>query len=175
MMTLVIGGAASGKSEYAENLILRTRESHRIYLATMQPYDRECQVRIQRHRAMRAEKGFETLERYTDLAGVSVPVDSVVLLECMSNLVANEMFSPQGAGEQALAAILAGVERLEAQASQLIVVSNDLGADGAGQYDGGTRRYLAVLGQVNRALACRAQAVCEVVCGIPLYHKGGRG
>ena len=89
MMTLVIGGAASGKSEYAENLILRTRESHRIYLATMQPYDRECQVRIQRHRAMRAEKGFETLERYTDLAGVSVPVDSVVLLECMSNLHAS--------------------------------------------------------------------------------------
>ena len=109
------------------------------------------------------------------LAGLALPRPGVALLECMSNLVANEMFSPQGAGEQALAAILAGVERLEAQASQLIVVSNDLGADGAGQYDGSTRRYLAVLGQVNRALACRAQAVCEVVCGIPLYHKGGRG
>ena len=82
---------------------------------------------------------------------------------------------PGGGRSRPWPRILAGVERLEAQASQLIVVSNDLGADGAGQYDGGTRRYLAVLGQVNRALTCRAQAVCEVVCGIPLYHKGGRG
>lgn len=175
MLTLVLGGSASGKSEYAEQLVLEAGAGPRFYIATMEPYDEECLRRISRHRAMRASKGFETRECPRGLAGVALPRPGVALLECMSNLVANEMFSPQGAGEQALAAILAGVERLEAQASQLIVVSNDLGADGAGQYDGGTRRYLAVLGQVNRALACRAQAVCEVVCGIPLYHKGGRG
>ena len=175
MVTLVIGGAASGKSEFAEGLVLAAGDLPRYYIATMQPFDGECRARIRRHRAMRASKGFETLECPRGLAGLALPRPGVALLECMSNLVANEMFSPQGAGEQALAAILAGVERLEAQASQMIVVSNDLGADGAGQYDGGTRRYLAVLGQVNRALACRAQAVCEVVCGIPLYHKGGRG
>lgn len=171
MMTLVIGGAASGKSEYAENLILRTRESHRIYLATMQPYDRECQVRIQRHRAMRAEKGFETLERYTDLAGVSVPVDSVVLLECMSNLCANELYDPWGAGDRAADAILKGVDHLAAACGQLIVVSNEVFSGGS-RYAGDTLRYLRLLGQVNCALAERADNVCEVTCGLPVYHKG---
>ena len=49
-------------------------------------------MRILRHRQMRAGKGFETVERYTDLKGLKLDPDSVVLLECMSNLTANEMF-----------------------------------------------------------------------------------
>ncbi len=49
---------------------------------------------------MRADKHFETLERYTDLAGLEVPEDSILLLECMSNLTANEMFDESGAGER---------------------------------------------------------------------------
>ena len=68
MFTLVIGGAASGKSEYAESRVVRLPE-RRIYLATMRPWDQECRARIARHRRLRQDKGFETLERYTDLAG----------------------------------------------------------------------------------------------------------
>ena len=48
---------------------------------------------------MRADKQFETLERYTDLCGLEVPEDSILLLECMSNLAANEMFDESGAKE----------------------------------------------------------------------------
>lgn len=173
MLTLVLGGSASGKSEYAEQLAVAAG-APRFYIATMEPFDEECRRRIGRHRRMRAEKGFETIERYTGLEGLDLPRRGVVLLECMSNLAANEMYAPAGAGEQgALAAILRGVERLERQAAHLVVVSNDVFADGAAQYDVSTRRWLHLLGQVNSRLAARAAGVCEVVCGIPLWHKGG--
>lgn len=173
MLTLVLGGSASGKSEYAEHLAVQAG-APRYYIATMEPFDGECRARIRRHREMRAQRGFQTIERYTGLAGLELPARGVALLECMSNLAANEMYSPVGAGESgALAAILGGVERLEGQALHLIVVSNDVFADGVEQYDDSTRRWLGLLGAVNRALARRAAAVCEVVCGIPLWHKGG--
>ena len=61
MLTLVVGGAASGKSEYAERLVLQTALP-RYYLATMQVWDAECAARVEKHRRMRAEKQFETLE-----------------------------------------------------------------------------------------------------------------
>ena len=58
MVTLVIGGAASGKSEFAEGLVLAAGDLPRYYIATMQPFDGECRARIRRHRATRAQKGF---------------------------------------------------------------------------------------------------------------------
>lgn len=73
MFTLVIGGSASGKSEYAESLLLQSEYLPRYYIATMQPFDGECHARIARHRQMRAKKQFETIERYTGLAGLVLP------------------------------------------------------------------------------------------------------
>ena len=171
MMTLVVGGAASGKSEYAEGLVLASACQKRIYIATMEPFDDECLRRIEKHRRMRAEKRFETLECYTDLASVAVPSDSVVLLECMSNLCANEMYSLRGSGDRAAEVILAGVERLRDQCGDLVVVSNEVFSGGS-RYEGDTLRYLKLLGRVNRRLAAMADNVCEVVCGVPVYYKG---
>ena len=62
MFTLVTGGAASGKSEYAESLAMRL-PGRRIYLATMRPADPESLARINRHRRLRQGRGFDTLER----------------------------------------------------------------------------------------------------------------
>ena len=171
MMTLVVGGAASGKSEYAEDLILAAKGWPRTYIATMEPFDEECLRRIEKHRVMRAEKRFETLECYTDLASVTVPPDSVVLLECMSNLCANEMYSPRGSGDRAAETIREGVERLKSQCGDLVVVSNEVFSGGS-RYEGDTLRYLKLLGRVNRRLAAMADNVCEVVCGVPEYYKG---
>ena len=171
MMTVVIGGAASGKSEYAEGLVLASACPKRIYIATMEPFDQECLKRIKKHRRMRAEKGFETLERYTDLASVTVPPDSVVLLECMSNLCANEMYSPRGSGDRTAEVILRGVEHLKNQCGDLIVVSNEVFAGGQ-CYEEGTMAYLRQLAQINRRIAAVADNVCEVACGIPVYYKG---
>ena len=108
LFTLVIGGAASGKSEYAEALAVRLGRPL-VYLATMQPMDEECRLRVLRHRKQREGKGFLTVERYTDLAGVSVSPNASILLECLSNLMANELYMPEGGGEEA---VLSGVGRL---------------------------------------------------------------
>lgn len=61
MLTLVLGGAASGKSGYAESLVLKTALP-RYYIATMQVWDAECAARVEKHRRMRAAKQFETVE-----------------------------------------------------------------------------------------------------------------
>ncbi|HWP50469.1 MAG TPA: bifunctional adenosylcobinamide kinase/adenosylcobinamide-phosphate guanylyltransferase [Clostridia bacterium] len=174
MTTLVVGAAASGKSGYAESLL--TSAEKKIYIATMQPYGEEAQQRIARHRALRAQKGFATLERYTALGRLSeveLPVGGAVLLECLGNLVANELFAPDGAKENAEKAILDGIGLLMHRCRHLVVVTNDIFADGV-SYDADTERYLVLLGRLNSALAARFEAVVEVVCGIPIVLKGER-
>ena len=69
MLILVTGGAASGKSEHAERLVCEKAQS-RLYLATMQPFGKSAEARIARHRALRAGKGFATVERTLDLANL---------------------------------------------------------------------------------------------------------
>lgn len=171
MLTLVVGGAASGKSAYAERLVLQTALP-RYYLATMQVWDAECAARVEKHRRMRAEKQFETLECPLHLGTVRLPARGTALLEDLGNLTANELYDPAGAGEAAASAILDGLGRLAAQCEHLVVVSNEVFSGGA-NYAGDTDRYLKALAQVNNALAARADAVVRVVCGIPVYHKGG--
>lgn len=171
MIQLVIGGAASGKSEFAEQLVLSAGDLPRYYIATMQPFDDESVRRIAKHRRMRAKKKFTTVECYTNLASVGLPERGVVLLECMSNLAANEKYSPDGAGENALEAIADGVAALEQQCERLIIVSNEV-FSGGNRYEGDTDSYLRLLAAVNRMLAARADTVVEVVCGLPQVHKG---
>ena len=171
MLTLVVSGAASGKSEYAERLVMQTALP-RYYLATMQVWDAECAARVEKHRRMRAEKQFETLECPLHLGTVHLPARGTALLEDLGNLTANELYDPAGAGEAAASAILDGLGRLAAQCEHLVVVSNEVFSGGA-DYAGDTNRYLKALAQVNNALAARADAVVRVVCGIPVYYKGG--
>lgn len=168
MFTLVIGGSASGKSAFAESLVMRL-PGQRIYLATMRPWDGECLDRIARHRRLRRDKGFETLERYTDLAGAEAPRGANLLLECVSNLAANELYDPDGGGVEAL---LRGVDALLERCENLTAVTNEVFSGGA-SYEGDTLEYLRALAQVNRALAERADAVAEVACGLPHVLKGG--
>ena len=92
MLTLVLGGAASGKSAYAESLVLKTGLP-RYYLATMQVWDAECAARVEKHRKMRAQKQFETLECPLHLDRLALPGRGTVLLEDLGNLVANELYS----------------------------------------------------------------------------------
>lgn len=123
-------------------------------------------------RKMRAQKQFETLECPLHLDRLALPGRGTVLLEDLGNLVANELYSPGGAGKHTAEAVLAGLERLAAGCDHLIVVSNEVFSGGA-DYAGDTDQYLLALAQVNNAFAARADNVCRVVCGLPVYYKGG--
>ena len=171
MFLVITGGSGSGKSAYAEQCVLDFGPAERIYIATMYPFDEECDRRIRRHREMRKQKQFSTLECYTGLKTADIPEDSVVLLECMSNLTANEMYQEGGAGGQTVEEILAGICYLLKRVRHLVVVTNEIFSDGI-DYDSETMRYQSYLGQINSEMGRMADRVTEVVYGIPITVKG---
>lgn len=176
MFYLVTGGSGSGKSEYAENLLLSLGLRRRIYVATMIPWDEECRNRIARHRRMRALKGFETVEQYRDLdmvriddAGGDEWAAPAVLLECLANLTANELYNSEK-NDRILQKLFNGVLSLKDQCTDLVAVTNEVFSDGI-CYDPETREYQRILGALNRKLAAEADRVIEVVYGIPIILK----
>lgn len=173
MFVLITGGSGSGKSEYAENLAVGLAKDTGLplyYVATMMPFGTEGKKRVERHQKLRAGKGFTTIERYVNLKELMLPENGVVLLECLSNLTANEMFEEKGAGDKTSEEVLLGVRKIRSGCRHLVVVTNDIFSDGI-TYDKTTEQYQRYLGAVNQALAKEADEVTEVVCGIPLEIK----
>lgn len=177
MMTLILGGSGSGKSAYAEDYLLRAAgDKNKYYIATMQIRDAEMQAKVDRHHRLRQGKGFTTIEQPTELEQAVLQMEpaGAVLLECMSNLTANEMFS----GEQpvdrqtVITKILQGMEGLRKQADPLVIVTNNVFEDGM-IYDDSTMEYIEALGRINERLAAEADEVVEVVAGIPQRIKPG--
>ena len=85
------------------------------------------------------------------------------------------LYRPDGSclpPKQAAEKMLAGIEAIAAQCNHLIIVSNEVFSGGA-DYAGETDLYLQALAMVNNAVAAQADAVCRVVCGLPVYYKGG--
>lgn len=180
MIHLITGGSGSGKSEYAENWLIsqqkkeeKNERNDRIYIATMQPFGEEAQKRIKRHRKMREEKGFMTIECYTDLHRVMLKKNAAVLLECMSNLVANELYTDDGElceDRFVMEKIIRGIKNLEEQTDCLAIVTNEVTADD-GSYSEETKAYQSVLGKTNQELAELSDMVTEVVYGIQVEVK----
>ena len=192
MITLVTGGSGSGKSAYAESL-LYSCEGIRYYIATMQIYDAEGEKKVERHRKLRAGKGFLTIEspmnvgkirfvcagesgqaqyrQEAERKGQCSSEKKSALLECMSNLTANEMFTKDGmkSEEEIVEKIVSEIQTLSQKLDNLVIVTNN--EDGV-IYDAGTMEYLRALGRINAALAHLADRVAEVVVGIPVELKG---
>lgn len=192
MLHIVYGGSASGKSSYAESFAMSLQgEGRLLYIATMYPYkwntteiDPETMQRIERHRAMRADKGFDTVECYRHVEHIVAKRQDVLLLECMSNLLANEMYlEPDSNAGSDMAETMSPVSNkivqalidLSTRVQELVIVTNDVFSDGGSlTYDESTREYVKNLAEINCALARVAETVTEVVCGIPVKIKGDK-
>ena len=173
MLTLVTGGSGSGKSEFAENMAVSYKSRNLIYIATMFPYDDESFKKIERHRIMRENKNFSTIESFINLKKVEIPKSSTVLLDCMSNLVANEMYYEDGAKEKTVESILEGIHTINSISDNFVIVTNEVFSDGI-EYDSETKKYLKNLGDINSEIGRISDNVVEVVYTIPIYHKGGK-
>lgn len=210
MMVVVTGASGSGKSEYAEGVAVKLAgKGDLYYLATMRVYGEEGVRRVERHRKLRAGKGFQTaecpvkvdeafaqvcmsesLEQTCDTSHGRVCTAEfleqgcarlhgkirmpVALLECMSNLVANEMF-PETVGDEINANCVENIVRqirhLKDQTGHLVIVTNQIFEDGI-IYEPETMEYIRNLGQINQQLAEMADSVIEVVAGIPIFIRG---
>ena len=198
MVVLVTGGSGSGKSAFAEEYLMRlsTQAETKYYIATMQPFGEESLAKIRRHQRLRAGKGFTTIEQSKDLTKAaqriakpsnqfqeeavtinrpenSVPfIRDTALLECMSNLVANEMFAENKIRlrDEVTAQILDGIEALNRQLAHFLIVTNNVFEDGI-SYDATTQAYIRALGRINTGVAALADTVTEVVVGIPVPVK----
>lgn len=195
MMELVTGGSGSGKSAYAEETLCglvsfpdsgqgketgTQQDGQRYYIATMPSWDKETEKKIAKHRAMRAGKGFCTLEWYTDFEERLERADcpgmegADILVECLSNLTANEMYMEGGAGKNTADAVIRGILCLRDRCRNLVVVTNDVFSESA-EDSPEMRIYKETLGRINCALAEAADRVTEVVCGIPCTVKPETG
>lgn len=184
MLVVVTGGSGSGKSVYAEQLLEEPpfteaeeiqNKVQKYYIATMMPFGSEGQERIARHQKQRQGYGFITVEQYTQIEKANIPAGETVnvLLECMSNLVANEMFDDNNtrSAEELVRDIMCGIEKLCAHCRHLVIVTNEVFSDG-NHYDRETMEYIRCMGIINQHLAKIADSVVEVVCSIPVIIKG---
>ena len=185
MVQVVTGGSGSGKSAYAEEQICALKKEtgarHLYYIATMFPYGEETEKKIERHRQMRKGKGFETIECFTDLEGLAerdahfsgeAEADGIcVLLECMSNLTANELYLENGARERTADCTINGIRHLKEQCRGLIIVTNEVFSETPVKSPE-MQEYVRVLGEINCRMAEEAERVTEVVYGIPVEAKG---
>ena len=168
MIVLISGANNSGKSAFAEKWVRGTR-GRRYYIATMVPQTEENCLRIEKHRRQRAGLGFTTLEMPFDVAKAPVTPDSVVLLEDISNLLANNMFD-RGAGvDTVYQDLLALAERCRVL---LLVTITGMQAD---NYAGETAEYVMALNDLNGRLFTAADTVVTLRDGEPAYQKGEPG
>ncbi len=181
MFIFIAGMTRSGKSTYAEHILLDLAElrasetghtTPKIYIAAaeIQPHDSEMLRRVELHKARRKHMGFRTIERYRDLGGLEIPEGACVLIESLSVWTANEMFTPSGVNHSAGAKIYTDFMSIYTHAKDIVLVSDDVFSDGV-MYDPLTEEYMRILGGLHVKLAAIADEMIEVVSGLPIMYK----
>lgn len=166
MLTLVLGGARSGKSRYAERLIVAAASRYR-YVATAEAIDDEMTERIAAHRARRGE-GWQTVEAPRDLVGALAAQDQIAtMVDCLTLWLSNLIMVDADIEEE--------TTRLENAVRQwrgeLVLVSNEVGT-GIIPDNALARRFRDAQGQLNQRMATCADRVVLMVAGLPVVVKG---
>lgn len=167
-VTLVLGGARSGKSRYAETLVRGVGGG--IYLATAQALDGEMAARIARHRAERGEEGWVTVEEPLELVdGLerAARMGQPILVDCLTLWLSNLMGVGRGVGGET-ARLLTALRGLRAP---VVFVSNEVGL-GIVPDNALARDFRDEAGRLNQAVAAAANRVVFLVAGLPLVLKG---
>jgi adenosylcobinamide kinase / adenosylcobinamide-phosphate guanylyltransferase len=166
-LTLVLGGARSGKSRYAESLI-EALPPPWVYIATAEARDTEMAKRIAAHRARRG-KDWRTIEAPNDLAGAiaNAPAGSAVLIDCLTLWLSNRMLAEADMDQE--------IESLEAALTKhegaIVLVSNEVGS-GVVPDNALARQFRDLQGQLNQRIAAKSDRVVLMVAGLPLTVKG---
>lgn len=176
MLVFISGGVRSGKSFLGEELAVSLAgENRKIYLATSRHYDREMTKRIEMHQQKRADKGFLTIDKSSDLEDVVATLreKDTVLLDCLGTLLANEMFDKQERAEPEFIRdkLWEELSELKNKVTNLIIVSNEVFGDGI-VYEESTESYIRTLGSLHCKLAQASDIAIECIYSGFQCHKG---
>jgi len=188
MLVFITGGVRSGKSNFAERMarFYETGESRLIYIATSNITDEEMALRVKRHQRDRnkSDKRWMTIESPINVSHVANQLErkDIVLLDCLTNLAANELFQGWESGierwhnesyrREVFERIWAGIINLNKHCHDLYIVSNELFYD-IPLEDEGSKYYLQLLGSLHQEIVSQADKAILVENGIPCFKKGG--
>lgn len=166
-LTLVVGGARSGKSRFAERLLSASARPRR-YIATAEAWDDEMRARIAEHQRDRGTN-WTTVEAPLDLAAAlaSAGPDEAVLIDCATLWLTNHLLAEHDLSAETDRLVRA----LAACAARVVVVSNETGW-GIVPENALARRFRDEQGRLNQRLAAEAHLVVTVIAGLPLALKG---
>ncbi|MHA1128568.1 MAG: bifunctional adenosylcobinamide kinase/adenosylcobinamide-phosphate guanylyltransferase [Alphaproteobacteria bacterium] len=166
-LTLILGGARSGKSAFAERLVVVTGKP-RTYIATAQAFDPEMEAKIAQHKMDRGQ-GWNTIEAPLDVVGAlaEAPVGGVILIDCLTLWLSNQMLAEADVDAEITRLLTA----LTTAQNPIVCVSNEVGM-GLVPENALGRRFRDAQGTLNRQLAERAALAVFVVAGLPLTLKG---
>jgi len=165
-LTLIIGGARSGKSRHAERLVEAAGGG--IYLATAEPGDEEMRQRIRAHRARRGS-AWETIEEPRDLAGALLGAGAAgrpVLVDCLTLWLSNLLMAECDVAAECQA-LLTALPRI---AAPVLLVANEVGLGIVPDNDL-ARRFRDAAGRLNQDIAALADRVLFIAAGLPLVLK----
>lgn len=170
MIELVLGGARSGKSSYAEQQLVASGDQL-IYIATATAGDGEMSQRIALHQRQRADKHWRTIEEPVSLADTLLQLSddgTAILIDCLTLWLANCLFSEdESCWEQQKSALLAALPKLK---GRVIFVSNEVG-QGIVPLGEINRRFVDESGWLHQSVAQLADRVTFVTAGIPQTLK----
>jgi len=182
MIVFISGGVRSGKTNVAEHYAqqLASKWDYAHYIATAHITDEEMRQRVFRHQEERNRQLLKwktreipnDLHRFTD----NFNKNDIVLLDCLTNLLANELFSDDGWKNQQVCfektmRIYQSIEKLAKKCKGFIIVSNEIFSSGVPE-DIGTYHYMKMLGFLHQQIVVLADKAIFVRCGIPLVKKG---
>ncbi len=184
LLIFITGGVRSGKSSFAETLAhscLTSSKTKLSYIATSEVYDLEMSARIQKHKEDRLTSGlsWETWEQPRNIEQLEEVLldDQIVLLDCLTTLLANELFSEENKWQEQdfqnelIGKFLSFLDKMIQKKITFILVSNEL-LNGGLTYDEATLAYLKLIGYLHQRIVEKASLVYLVEVGIPLLMKG---
>lgn len=180
MLVFVTGGVRSGKSAAAESFVEKLMVNRAIYLATSRVTDHEMQERIELHQQQRSnsELSWLTIEVPNNISSIYslIQETDLILLDCATNWLANELFTKEEKWQSALKAnelvneMIEVIHQLNKRCQHLVIVSNELFESGV--LKGPTFIYMKLLGRIHQEIVDQADVAISVEAGIPYYYKG---
>jgi len=159
-ITFISGGVRSGKSSFAEKYLL-TKTGNLVYIATAMVYDEEMRQRVARHQLSRKGLGWTTYEKTIDISDLEFDDNDIVLLDCLTNLVANEMFEHSRTKEEVISKVYQDIVAIAVRIKELVIVSNDI-FSAIDDYSEDTMSYVSTLATLHNKITDLANRSYEL-------------